>query len=86
MAQKDKEQYGRSYAPDFPEKVYIPRDPEYPQSPNIWWERESSESNIEYTRTDTFVEKACSWLENNLQGIVGGSIYIEDFRKYMEGE
>ena len=39
---------------------------------------------VEYTRTDTFVEKACEWLENNLQGIVGGSIYIEDFRKYME--
>ena len=32
--------------PDFPEKVYIPRDPEYPQSPDIWWEKESSESNI----------------------------------------
>ena len=42
--------------------------------------------NIEYTRTDAFIEKVCSWLENNLQGIVGGSIYIEDFRKYMEGE
>ena len=41
---------------------------------------------IEYTRTDAFIEKACEWLENNLQGIVGGSIYIEDFRKYMEGE
>ena len=41
-------------------------------------------SQIEYTRTDAFIEKACYWLENNLQGIVGGSIYIEDFRKYME--
>ena len=36
--------------------------------------------------TDAFIEKACSWLENDLQGIVGGSIYIEDFRKYMERE
>ena len=43
-------------------------------------------TNIEYTRTDAFIEKACSWLENNLQGIVGGSIYIEDFRAYMKGE
>ena len=40
---------------------------------------------VEYTRTDAFIEKACEWLKNNLQGIVGGSIYIEDFRKYMEG-
>ena len=42
--------------------------------------------DIEYTRTDVFIEKTCAWLENNLQGIVGGSIYIEDFRKYMRGE
>ena len=44
------------------------------------------ESAVEYTRTDAFVKKVCAWLENNLQGIVGGSIYIEDFRRYMEGE
>ena len=36
--------------------------------------------------TDAFIEKACEWLENNLQGIVGGSIYIEDFKEYMKGE
>ena len=41
---------------------------------------------VEYVRTDAFIEKACDWLENNLQGIVGGSIYIEDFRKYIKGE
>ena len=42
--------------------------------------------DVEYIRTDAFIKKACAWLENNLQGIVGGSIYIEDFRNYMEGE
>ena len=36
--------------------------------------------------TDAFIEKACFWLEQNLQGIVGGSIYLDDFRKYMKGE
>ena len=36
------------------------------------------------TMDSLFIEKACAWLENNLQGIVGGSIYIKDFRKYME--
>ena len=36
--------------------------------------------------TDVFIDKACSWLKNNLQGVVGGNIYIEDFRKYMERE
>ena len=39
---------------------------------------------IEYTRTDAFIEKACEWLENNLQGVVGGSIYINDFKKAMK--
>jgi hypothetical protein len=41
---------------------------------------------VEYARTNAFIEKAKSWLENNLQGIVGGSIYIEDFINYMKGE
>lgn len=40
--------------------------------------------SVEYIRKDAFIEKACSWLKNNLQGVVGGSIYIEGFRKYME--
>ena len=44
------------------------------------------ENFVEYVPADDFIEKACAWLESNLQGIVGGSIYIEDFRKYMEGE
>lgn len=52
---------------------------------DIYSNRESNDE-VEYTRTDAFVEKACEWLKNNLQGIVGGSIYIEDFRKYMKGE
>ena len=46
----------------------------------------NTDEDIEYTITDAFIEKACAWLENNLQGIVGGSIYIEDFIKYMKGE
>lgn len=43
-------------------------------------------NSVEYTRTDAFIEKACEWLKNNLQGIVGGSIYIDDFKNYMKGE
>ena len=42
------------------------------------------EGDTVYVREDAFIEKACSWLENNLQGIVGGSIYIEDFRNYLK--
>ena len=77
-------------APDFPEKVYIPRDPEYPQSPDIWWERESSESNIEYTRTDAFIDKAMKFLKEwdayrvCLEG--HKDWFIEQFKNYMKGE
>ena len=63
------------------ENIYL-----YPYSTDGIYEVETKplEGTIEYTRTDAFVNKACEWLENNLQGVVGGSIYIEDFRKYME--
>lgn len=44
------------------------------------------EDDVTYIQEDAVIEKACEWLENNLQGIVGGSIYMEDFRKYMKGE
>ena len=33
---------------------------------------------------NAFIEKACEWLKNNLQGVVGGSIYINDFKKAMK--
>lgn len=82
---------------NFPEKVYIPRDPEYPQSPNIWWEREPSESNIEYIRTDAFIGKACEWIKEHSYDYLefgeagfGADFHypkmIEDFRKAMKGE
>ena len=65
-------------ANEAPEKIYIPTI----LAANTV--RYKEDGSIEYVRYDAFIEKACEWLENNLQGIVGGSIYIEDFRKYME--
>jgi hypothetical protein len=62
-------------ANEAPEKIYM-----------NWVNYPLEEIQVEYTRTDAFINKACEWLENNLQGIVGGSIYMEDFRKYMKGE
>ena len=65
-------------ANEAPEKIYIPTI----LAANTV--RYKEDGSIEYVRYDAFIEKACEWLKNNLQGIVGGSIYIEDFRKYME--
>ena len=52
--------------------------------------------DIEYTRTDAFIEKAINWLkenykdyiivdiDNKYEGIDG--LFLKDFRKYMRGE
>ena len=66
-------------ANEAPEKLWIDPATDLPKlSGHI------DKDSVEYIRKDAFIEKACSWLENNLQGVVGGSIYIEDFRKYMK--
>ena len=46
-------------------------------------------ADIEYTRTDAFIEKACEWLEpvlKNYAGYYAGTDTLEDFRKYMKEE
>ncbi len=65
-------------ANEAPEKIWL-------DSRSVFLNKPNKSRLTEYIQTDAFIEKACSWLENNLQGIVGGSIYIEDFRKYMKG-
>lgn len=66
---------------------------------DIWTEEpEPGQENIEYTRTDAFIEKAIEWLKksitNNpecnriisLNGTVTMGMLIEDFKNYMKGE
>ena len=66
-------------ANEAPEKIWIDNLDE-----GFWFDSPSGNKSIEYIRTDSFIEKAVKWLENNLQGIVGGSIYIEDFKEYLK--
>lgn len=85
-------------ANEAPEKIYLQVCGDCPQTDcesckfedledNVTWCKDKIFKNdIEYIRADAFIEKACAWLENNLQGIVGGGIYMEDFRNYMEEE
>ena len=45
-------------------------------------------SNIEYIRTDAFIEKAVEWLNSVFKANMGyyaGSQAIEDFKNYMKG-
>jgi hypothetical protein len=58
------------------------------------------DGDIEYIRTDAFIEKACEWLDGAIYDYVDtGSIgdfetlrgvkneqFLEDFRSYMKGE
>lgn len=57
------------------------------------WEHQGS-NDIEYTRTDALIEKACKFLKSYRQDTFDGCGYIagivndktiEDFKKYMEG-
>ena len=56
---------------------------------------EAMQHDIEYTRTDAFIEKACEWLKNSTYGYLTekwGEIELDretlsvDFAKYMKGE
>jgi len=59
-----------------------------------WWKDKIFKNDIEYTRTDAFIDKACEFLKDKGNGyisIVDGQIVlrkgmIKDFIKYMKGE
>ena len=64
---------------------------------NVTWCKDKIfEKDIEYTRTDAFIEKACSGIDHLLSGYIirnfhFGDSYeidtlIEDFKNYMKGE
>ena len=70
-----------------PEKIFIC---DYGSELGFEWHSESDWehqglNDIEYTRTDAFIEKACEWIKYNTQN--GGCLFDgwkEDFKKYME--
>ena len=59
-------------------------------------EQRLDETDVEYTRTDAFIEKACEWLKKNADYYTwynefegeSGMIdeFIDDFKNYMKGE
>ena len=66
---------------------------------NITWCKDKIfDKDIEYTRTDAFIEKACEWLKENItnnpnansvlvrNGCVTLGMLVKDFEKYMKGE
>ena len=68
-----------------PEKIYLP----IYDSLKIY-ARKDSDEEIEYTRTDVFIEKACEWIkekwdDNYTMPIIIDSV-IKDFKDYIKGE
>lgn len=66
-----------------PEKIYL-------QEPIMVVRTEKAHDNdIEYTRTDVFIEKTCEWIKTELgyrfnDKFIG--LLIDDFKKYMKGD
>jgi hypothetical protein len=59
------------------------------------YSKKESNDEIEYTRTDAFIEKACDFLKSYRQDTYDGTGYIagivndktiEDFKTFMKGE
>ena len=69
-----------------PEKIWINPATDLPKlSGHI------DNDNVEYTRTDAFIEKACDYVQKNLWRIVleEGEFrqrFVTDFKNYMKGE
>ena len=73
-----------------PEKLYI-SDSELNDAKHcvIWFKSQQNKNDIEYTRTDAFIEKAAEWLNNFYNEDTRSCLIDEDIEKfinYMKGE
>jgi len=83
-------------ANEAPEKIYItnydiPALPKEEQLSERWHEVSTQDTDIEYVRTDAFIEKACVWLTKharkyyfNKEKCLGTEELVEDFKIVME--
>ena len=71
-----------------PEKIYVTEGMIFMTNPEITL---SGDNKIEYTRTDTFIEKVCKFLDDRIKHDsidypMATNHLIEDFKNYMKGE
>lgn len=73
-----------------PKKIYIcPSDLAGIDYEEEWLEFPWGDNNIEYTRTDAFIEKAWDWIEDNILSVNQqdkSRLYFEQFVNYMKGK
>lgn len=71
-----------------PEKLYITNDEKrFSDKCHSASTEKYVDNDIEYTRTDAFIEKAWDWVEDNILSSNQqdkSHLYREQFRKYME--
>lgn len=89
-------------ANEAPEKIYVTNYdisalPKDEQLSDRWHEVSTQDTDIEYARTDAFIEKALAYLNdkfyfnNGFYGVVSTDFnsmeeMFEDFKNYMKGE
>ena len=94
-------------ANEAPEKIYLIRNISTLTSLNStndchekylqeWYKGREKDADVEYTRTDVFIDKACEWLNtcfigHDEYGVISTQFDTEeemfdDFKKYMKGE
>lgn len=78
-----------------PEKIYVDANEGWLRT-FIAFTDKAKGNDIEYTRTDAFIEKVCGWIKENItnnpnansilvrNGCVTLGMLIEDFKNYME--
>lgn len=75
-----------------PKKIYLFKNPITEAPDDRWLSKRSDENDIEYVRTDAFIEKACEWLKTNAtfihprKGTEECIINLVNFKEYMKGE
>lgn len=76
-----------------PEKIYLFENPVDGEPDYRWLSRRSCDDDVEYTRTDAFIEKTEKFLKSYRRETPDGTGYIsgiiddkmiEDFRKYIK--
>ena len=70
-----------------PEKIYLQENTTtdcYGEFWPEWFEARAKDSDIEYIRTDAFIEKAAKWINEHTS--LSEKLVIENFINYMEGE
>jgi hypothetical protein len=82
-------------------KANVPKKLYYAPYGDIREDYPITDNDIEYTRTDAFIERACSWLRTHSEadyfelipdanycgaGNINKKRMIDEFRKYMKGE